>query len=212
MVGAWRGTCRKLSTVVLNISLHVSRPELIYDFTATYDSAFRCSDLLDQHSKHAAYPHHGAAQASRVHPRSVRRPHLRQRHNQRHARYIHRFDTLANLTVLLPGILHTIFFHRYFPSIRPSSIEVLDLTLPTITDVELETLINTRTTALIRQLSSTTSPNSSVRGQIAVQFFEKKRRRGGLGWFGGGKAEEEVCWEVWMLEITLATPRTEAGK
>jgi len=44
-----------------------------------------------------------------------------------------------------------------------------------------------------------------------VQFFEKKRRRGGLGWFGGGKAEEEVCWEVWMLEITLATPRTEAG-
>lgn len=129
-----------------------------------------------------------------------------------HARYIHCFETLANLTGLRPGILHTIFFHRYFPSIRPSSIEVLDLTLPTITDVELETLINTRTTALIRQLSSTTSPNSSVRGQIAVQFFEKKRRRGGLGWFGGGKAEEEVCWEVWMLEITLATPRTEAGK
>ena len=44
-----------------------------------------------------------------------------------------------------------------------------------------------------------------------MQFFEKKRRRGALGWFGGGKAEEEVCWEVWMLEITLATPRTDAG-
>ncbi|KAI9881332.1 MAG: hypothetical protein M1830_003339 [Pleopsidium flavum] len=113
---------------------------------------------------------------------------------------------------IVKGILHTIFFHRYFPSIRPSSIEVLDLTLPTITDVELETLIDTRTTTLIRQLSSTTSPNSSVRGQIAVQFFEKKRRKGGLGWFGGGKGEEEICWEVWMLEITLATPRTEAER
>jgi len=45
-----------------------------------------------------------------------------------------------------------------------------------------------------------------------VQFFEKKRRKGGLGWFGGGKGEEEICWEVWMLEITLATPRTEAGR
>ena len=45
-----------------------------------------------------------------------------------------------------------------------------------------------------------------------MQFFEKKRRKGGLGWFGGGKGDEEICWEVWMLEITLATPRTEAGK
>lgn len=111
------------------------------------------------------------------------------------------------------GILHTIFFHRYFPSIRPSSLEVLDLTLPLVIDPELETLVDTRVAQLIRQLSSTTSPNSSVRGQIAVQFFEKKRRKGGgLGWFGGGKGEEEVCWEVWMVEVTLAMPRTEAGE
>lgn len=33
-----------------------------------------------------------------------------------------------------------------------------------------------------------------------------------MGWFGGGgRGEEEVCWEVWRLEITLATPRTESG-
>ena len=112
----------------------------------------------------------------------------------------------------MPGILHTIFFHRYFPSIRPSSLEVLDLTLPLVVDPELENLVDTRVAHLIRQLSSTTSPNSSVRGQIAVQFFEKKRRKGGgLGWFGG-KGEEEVCWEVWMVEVTLAMPRTEAGE
>jgi len=72
-----------------------------------------------------------------------------------------------------------------------------------------------------------------VRGQIGVQFFEKRRRKnggntgmGGMGlggWFaggigglggggGGGQArDEEVCWETWRLEVTLATPRTETG-
>lgn len=112
-----------------------------------------------------------------------------------------------------PGILHTIFFHRYFPPLRPSTIEVLDLTLPFVADPQLETLIDTRVGQLIRQLSSTSSSKSSVRGQLAVQFFEKKRRKGGgLGWFtGAGKAEEEVCWEIWCLEVTIATPRTEAG-
>lgn len=51
-----------------------------------------------------------------------------------------------------------------------------------------------------------------VRGRIAVEFYEKKRRRSGL-WFGGlaGKAEEEVCWEMWTLDVTIATPRTESG-
>ncbi len=112
------------------------------------------------------------------------------------------------------GILHTIFFHRYFPSIRPSSLEVLDFTLPLVADPELETLIDTRVGQLIRQLSSTSSPKSSARGNLFVQFFEKKRRKAGAGlsWFTGGqKGEEEVCWERWSLEVTLATPKTEIG-
>jgi hypothetical protein len=25
------------------------------------------------------------------------------------------------------------------------------------------------------------------------------------------KGEEEVCWEQWTLDVTLATPRTESG-
>jgi hypothetical protein len=109
------------------------------------------------------------------------------------------------------AVLHTVFFHRYFPTLRPSTFEVLDLTLPYVTDPELESLIDTRVYQLVRQLSSTTSPSSGVRGQIGVQFFEKRRRK--AGWFGaGGKGEEEVCWEVWRLEVTLSTPRTETGE
>lgn len=110
------------------------------------------------------------------------------------------------------GILHTIFFHRYFPSLRPSTIEVLDVTLPFVADPQLETLIDTRVGQLVRQLSSDNSSHE-LRGQIAVQFFEKRRRKGGgLGWFTStGKTEEEVCWEIWCLDVTIATPRTEAG-
>lgn len=113
------------------------------------------------------------------------------------------------------GILHTIFFHRYFPSMRPSSLEVLDLTLPVVSDPELETLIETRVGQLCRQLSSTSSPSGGSRGELGVRFFEKRRRKAsGLGgWLTGtGRSEEEICWEVWKLKITLTTPRTEAGK
>ncbi|KAI9741889.1 MAG: hypothetical protein M1834_000278 [Cirrosporium novae-zelandiae] len=117
---------------------------------------------------------------------------------------------------VVKGILHTIFFHRYFPPLRPKSIDILDLTLPLVDDAELETLIDARTTTLIRMLSSTNSPNSSVRGRIAVQLFEKRRRKAG-GWnlgFGGlgQKAEEEICWEIWSVDVTLATPKTETER
>ncbi|KAL1980388.1 hypothetical protein VTN96DRAFT_4204 [Rasamsonia emersonii] len=117
---------------------------------------------------------------------------------------------------VLKGVLNLIFFHRYFPSIRPSTVDILDLTLPAINDAELETLIDSRVTSLVRQhLSSASNAygGNGVRGRIAVEFFEKKRRRSGL-WFGGlaGKGEEEVCWEIWTLDVTIATPRTESER
>ncbi|THC95523.1 hypothetical protein EYZ11_004995 [Aspergillus tanneri] len=95
-----------------------------------------------------------------------------------------------------------------------------DFTLPAINDVDLETLIESRISSLVRQHSSSSSSSASanegaggVRGRIAVEFYEKKRRRSGM-WFGGlaGKGEEEVCWEVWNLDVTIATPRTESER
>lgn len=93
---------------------------------------------------------------------------------------------------------------------RPRTHDVLDLTLPVVGDAELETLIEQKTSSLIRQLDTTSdlgSRSSGVRGQIAVQFFEKRRRK---AWFT--KGEEEVCWEQWTLDVTLAIPRTESGE
>jgi autophagy-related protein 101 len=104
-----------------------------------------------------------------------------------------------------PAILHTIFFHRYFTSISPLTRDLLDLTLPAIDDVDLETLIEQRTMALVRAIDSTHQQRG--RGQLVVQFFEKKRKKA----YFFGRAEEDVCWEQWTLDVTLAQPRTETG-
>lgn len=103
------------------------------------------------------------------------------------------------------AILHTIFFHRYFTSISPLTRDLLDLTLPAIDDVDLETLIDQRTIALVRAIDG--AHQQRGRGQLVVQFFEKKRRKT----YFFGKADEDVCWEQWTLDVTLAQPRTEAG-
>lgn len=149
---------------------------------------------------------YGSAKTATVYPRSFRGPHLCQRHCSRYE------DSTAGRIHALtsPGVLHTICFHRYFSPIRPSYLEILDFTLPLIPDPDVETLIDTRVGQLIRQLTSTSSPKSSIRGSLVVEFFEKRKKKGGgLGWFG--KGDEEVCWESWCLEVTLATPKTEIG-
>lgn len=83
-------------------------------------------------------------------------------------------------------------------------------------------MIEKRTAELDRELSAerTHAPYSAGgvsvggggRGNISVQFFEKKRRK---TWYmraayGGG--DEEICWESWTVKVTVAEPKTESGK
>ncbi|KAJ6779919.1 hypothetical protein PWT90_10679 [Aphanocladium album] len=153
---------------------------------------------------------------------------------------------------IVRAILHTIFFNRFFPSVHPSTRDVLDLTLPYVDDDELATMIEQRAAALERQLEAerfssnnnnnnnnntaqpasssssssaqatsprhqfstaagaaavTSSSASGARGQISVQFFEKKRRK---AWLSRG--DDEVCWECWTVKVTVAEPRTESER
>ncbi|KAI2642704.1 DUF1649-domain-containing protein [Xylaria nigripes] len=149
------------------------------------------------------------------------------------------FADPASVRDVVRGILHTIFFHRFFPSLTPRSREVLDITLPFVEDAELDTMIEKRAAELARDLdaerthSTSSSPNMPAhylsqqrggamataaagsnggRGNISVQFFEKKRRK---TWYmraayGGG--DEEVCWESWTVKVTVAEPRTESER
>ncbi|KAL6868042.1 DUF1649 domain-containing protein [Trichoderma novae-zelandiae] len=139
------------------------------------------------------------------------------------------FSDPRSVREVVKGILHTIFFNRFFPSLAPRTHEVLDVTLPYVNDDELETLIEQRAYALERQLDAerlsssgghagggaaakgdkmggagTADGGSGGRGQITVQFFERKRRK---AWLTRG--DEEVCWETWTIKVTVAEPRTE---
>ncbi|KAJ4304093.1 hypothetical protein N0V88_001703 [Collariella sp. IMI 366227] len=120
------------------------------------------------------------------------------------------------------GILHTIFFLRYFPSVLPSTRDVLGLELAYVPDPEIETLIDQRVAGLVRQLEAERHPphhhqHSSpfdgargglgIGGQITVQFFEKRRRK---TWYAI-RGEDEVCWESWTVKVTVADPRTEGN-
>ncbi|KAI9706821.1 MAG: hypothetical protein M1820_004792 [Bogoriella megaspora] len=112
------------------------------------------------------------------------------------------------------ALLHTIFFHRYFPPIRPLTRDFLDVTLPAIDDVDLETLIDQRATALMRQMDNAGGSyggrgeggEGGSRGQLAVRFFEKKRRK---TYFSFGKADDDICWEQWILNVSLTRAKDE---
>ncbi|KAI1180448.1 DUF1649-domain-containing protein [Nemania sp. FL0916] len=64
------------------------------------------------------------------------------------------FADSASVRDVVRGILHTIFFHRFFPSLAPRSREVLDITLPFVDDAELDTMIEKRAAELARELDA----------------------------------------------------------
>jgi len=111
----------------------------------------------------------------------------------------------------ISGILHTIFFHRVFSVLRPATHDVLDTTLPYVSEDDVENLIEQKTNAFIRQVESSTSQQTPQnqskpgRGLLVVNFLEKKRRK---GWFVA-KAEEELVWESWLIDVTIRTARSE---
>lgn len=74
-------------------------------------------------------------------------------------------------------------------------------------DPELEELIDQRTNLLIKSIEASVGVGSKIhRGQIAVEFYERRPKK---AWFS--KAEEKVCWEQWLLSVTLVNPRTDSG-
>ena len=88
---------------------------------------------------------------------------------------------------------------------------MLDTTLPYVSEDDIEDLIEQRANAFVRQLdSASTQPSPQYqpkagRGQLVLQFLEKKRKK---GWFVA-KADEETIWENWILEVSLTSARSE---
>lgn len=84
------------------------------------------------------------------------------------------------------GILHAIFFHRYFPTLTAQTHEVLDLTLPYVAVPELETLIDQRTASLVRELDSSLYSQQSSHHNQYQSSLPQQGRAAALGAVVGG--------------------------
>lgn len=96
------------------------------------------------------------------------------------------FADPASVRDVVRGILHAIFFHRYFPTLKAQTHEVLDLTLPYVAVPELETLIDQRTAALVRELDSATTSHHQYHNSPIQQQSLPQQGRAALGAVVGG--------------------------
>lgn len=101
------------------------------------------------------------------------------------------------------------------------------MTLPLVDDADLESTIGDRANTLYRRLKLDRPPPTYTQSEdatitVAVHFYEKKRKKAATGfanfWNAGGSKGNgdggNVCWETWLIEVTVATVRNtsrEAG-
>ncbi|EEB91888.1 hypothetical protein MPER_09683 [Moniliophthora perniciosa FA553] len=99
---------------------------------------------------------------------------------------------------VLTAILHSILFHRLFGTVKPKTIEVLDVTTPGVSDPDMETLVSNKVDAFWKGVER----GMEKRGQITVTFAEKKNKK---TWFQ--VYEEEVPWEQWVINAEIRQHR-----
>ncbi|PFH53521.1 hypothetical protein AMATHDRAFT_137607 [Amanita thiersii Skay4041] len=103
---------------------------------------------------------------------------------------------------VLHGVLHSILFHRLFGTVKPQTFEVLDVTMPGVSDPAMEQLVNEKVDTFWKGLES----GMNKRGQIIVTFSEKRPKK---SWFQVYMGEEEVPWEQWVINAELRQSKNE---
>lgn len=105
------------------------------------------------------------------------------------------------------ALLHAVLFHRLFGTIKPQTIDVLDVTFPGVADPDIESLINSKVEEFWRALDTIPGGNGvTKKGQILIILSEKRQKK---IWFS--MAEEEVPWEQWIINIEILPPRPQAS-
>ncbi|KAH8111949.1 DUF1649-domain-containing protein [Phellopilus nigrolimitatus] len=101
---------------------------------------------------------------------------------------------------VLKAVLHAILFHRLFGTIKPQTMEVLDVTMPGIRDAQTEQLVEDKVDAFWKGIES----GANKSGKITVTFAERRPKK---TWFSMG--EEEIPWEKWVINAEVRQPTTE---
>ncbi|KAL1742532.1 autophagy-related protein [Schizophyllum fasciatum] len=110
-----------------------------------------------------------------------------------------------NAKEVLTGVLHAILFHRLFGTVKPQTFEVLDVTMPGVSDATMERLVSDKVETFRRTLEG----GAEKRGQLVVTFSEKKPKK---SWFQVYVGEEDVPWEQWTINTELRQPRGERDR
>ncbi|THU93243.1 DUF1649-domain-containing protein [Dendrothele bispora CBS 962.96] len=105
-----------------------------------------------------------------------------------------------NAKEVLQAMLHAVLFHRLFGLVKPKTFEVLDVTMPGVSDPEMESLVNAKVDAFWKGIER----GLSKRGQIVVTFSERRAKK---GWFQMHMGEEDVPWEQWVINAEVRPPR-----
>ncbi|KAG2739834.1 DUF1649-domain-containing protein [Suillus brevipes Sb2] len=103
---------------------------------------------------------------------------------------------------VLTTILHSILFHRLFGTVKPQTFEVLDVTMPGVSDPEMEQLVTEKVDIFWKGIES----GANKRGQIIVTFSEKRAKK---SWFQVYVGEEDVPWEQWIVNAEMRQPKSE---
>ncbi|PBK92118.1 DUF1649-domain-containing protein [Armillaria gallica] len=101
---------------------------------------------------------------------------------------------------VLRAMLHSILFHRLFGIVKPQTFEVLDVTMPGVSDPEVEQMVHEKVDLFWKSIEN----GGSKRGQILVTFSEKRQKKG--GWFVYSGGEEDVPWEQWVINAEIRQP------
>ncbi|KAI8813758.1 autophagy-related protein [Cladochytrium replicatum] len=101
------------------------------------------------------------------------------------------------------AVLHSILFHRTFTLTKPEEedLDAFDITFARAADEDFEAVISAKIADFMREMG-----NGSSKGGVSVMFYEKKQKP--KYWFGG-RADEDSCWEQWVINVTLVNPRSE---
>ncbi|KDQ08910.1 hypothetical protein BOTBODRAFT_138259 [Botryobasidium botryosum FD-172 SS1] len=106
---------------------------------------------------------------------------------------------------VLRALLHAILFHRLFGTIKPTTIEISEVTFPAVSDSDIERLVVQKVDTFFRALEDQPSGENGIKGgQLLVTFSERRPKK---HWFTMG--EEEVPWEEWVINASVHAPKHE---
>lgn len=105
---------------------------------------------------------------------------------------------------LVVGLLSTVLFHRLFGPSVPQTREVLGVTYPCVVNSSLDSLIEEKTSEILRSIRP-----QQAETQIGIQFFEKQpgsaKKKQTTSWFSttSPQLQQDVCWEQWVIRLHL---------